>query len=73
MTMEAAIRVLAGAVVLLSLALYAVVGPWALLLAAFVALNLIQSSFTGFCPAEGMLRRLGVQRGGAACGTGERQ
>ena len=32
-----------------------------LILAGFVGLNLMQSSLTGFCPAESMLRRLGVQ------------
>jgi len=60
MTLEQAIRVLAGTFVLLSLALAQLVSPWWLLLAAFVGVNLIQSSFTGFCPAELMLKRLGV-------------
>jgi hypothetical protein len=43
-----------------SLILSQLVSPWWLLLAAFVSLNLIQSSFTGFCPAEEVLRRLGT-------------
>jgi len=58
-TIENAIRILAGSMILLSLALYAFVSPWGLLLTAFVALNLIQSAFTGFCPAETLLRRMG--------------
>jgi hypothetical protein len=36
-------------------------------LTAFVGFNLLQSAFTGFCPAERVLRRMGVGRGGAGC------
>lgn len=32
-----------------------------LLLTAFVGLNLLQSAFTGFCPAAILLRRLGLE------------
>ena len=60
MTLENAIRILAGSLVLTSLALARWVDPWWLLLAAFVGVNLIQSAFTGFCPAEIILKRLGV-------------
>lgn len=66
MTLENAIRVLAGTLVLTSLALAHWVDQWWLLLAAFVGLNLIQSAFTGFCPAEIILKKLGV---GARCST----
>lgn len=59
-SMENAIRVLAGSFVLASLALSQLVSPWFLLLAAFVGANLVQSAFTGICPAVGILRRLGV-------------
>jgi len=65
MTLENAIRVLAGTLVLTSLALAHWVNPVWLGLAAFVGLNLIQSAFTGFCPAEIILKRFGV--GGACC------
>jgi hypothetical protein len=65
MKMENIIRVLAGTMVLLSLALAHWVSPYWLFLALFVALNLIQSAFTGFCPAEMVLRKLGV--GGNCC------
>ena len=65
MTLENAIRILAGTLVLTSLALALRVNEWWLLLAAFVGLNLIQSAFTGFCPAEIILKRFGV--GGARC------
>lgn len=72
MKLENAIRILAGSLVLLSLALAQLVSPWWLLLAAFVGVNLIQSAFTGFCPAENLLRKLGVGRGEtvSCCGTG---
>ncbi len=60
MKLENAIRILAGSMVLLSLALAHWVDPRWLWLAVFVGCNLIQSAFTGFCPAENVLRRLGV-------------
>lgn len=68
MRMENAIRIMAGCMVLLSLALaHWVDGRW-LWLTAFVGVNLIQSAFTGFCPAEMVLERLGVGRkGGRSC------
>lgn len=55
MTTERRVRVLAGSLVAISLVLGYVVHPAWLLLAAFVAVNLIQSAFTGFCPAEKFL------------------
>ncbi|MHB8519467.1 MAG: YgaP family membrane protein [Limisphaerales bacterium] len=61
MKTENAIRVLAGTLVLTSLSLaHWANNDWWLLLAVFVSLNLIQSAFTGFCPAENVLRKLGV-------------
>jgi DUF2892 family protein len=60
--MERAIRVIAGSFVLVSLVLAQLVNPWWLLLAGFVGANLVQSAFTGFCPAELLLRRLGICR-----------
>lgn len=65
MTIERAIRLLAGCMVLLSLALAWLVHPWFLGLTAFVGLNLVQSSFTGFCPPEWLFRRLGLREGSA--------
>ncbi len=61
MTIERAVRLLAGAILLTSLALFLLVGAPALWLALFVGLNLTQSAFTGFCPAESIFRRLGVR------------
>mgnify|MGYP001256708555 CR=1 FL=1 len=67
MKMENAIRILAGSMVLLSLALAHFVSQYWLLLAAFVGVNLIQSALTGFCPAEKILAKLGVGKGGKSC------
>jgi Protein of unknown function (DUF2892) len=66
MTTERMIRIVAGAFVLLSLALGVEASPiflskHALWLAAFVGANLFQSGFTSFCPLESILRRLGVK------------
>ena len=66
MTIESIIRLLAGSLILMSLALSQFVSPWWLVLAAFVGLNLAQSALSGFCPAEMILKRLGV--GGSCCG-----
>jgi hypothetical protein len=62
MTLENSIRLLAGTLVLVSLALYYFVSPYWLLLTAFVGLNLVQSSFTKFCPAEIVFRKLFFSR-----------
>lgn len=58
MTLENSIRLLAGTFVLMSLLLAQVHSPYWLLFTTFVGLNLVQSSFTGFCPAEKILKRL---------------
>lgn len=60
MTTERAVRLLAGTLVTISLILGYFVSPAWLLLGAFVGLNLMQSAFTGICPAEKILRRLGT-------------
>lgn len=67
MTLEGAVRILAGSLVLLGALLSWLVNPWWLLLDVFVGLNLLQSAFTGVCPAETLFRRLGV---GTATGRG---
>lgn len=59
MKSDAFIRVLAGLMILLSVAVAHFVGPWWLLLTCFVGVNLIQSAFTGFCPPEWLAHRLG--------------
>ena len=58
MNVEPLIRRLAGTLVLVSVLVAVLVSPWWLLIATFVGLNLLQSSFTGFCPAERVLVRV---------------
>lgn len=60
MSREHAVWALAGTMILLSQALAHWVSPWWHLLAVFVGVNLIQSAFTGFCPAEKIFARLGL-------------
>ena len=70
MSIERIIRIFAGAVVLLSLALGAQASPlfhsanW-LWLTAFVGANLFQSGITRFCPLEIFLRKAGVKSAAA--------
>ena len=63
MNLDRAIFAFAGVMILLSVALVYFVSPWWLLLTAFVGLNLLQSSITGFCPAAGVFRKLGLSSG----------
>ena len=65
MTIDRAVMAFAGVMVLVSMALAHFVSPWWFLLTAFVGLNLIQASFTGFCPAAIAFKRLGVKAGQA--------
>jgi hypothetical protein len=55
----------AGSMVLVSLLLAHYHSPYWLWLAAFVGANLLQSSFTGFCPLAIILKRFGVKPGQA--------
>jgi hypothetical protein len=63
MTLDKAVLAFAGFMVLLSLALAQFVSPWWFLLTAFAGLNMIQASFTGFCPAAFVFKKLGVKSG----------
>ncbi|EHG1329212.1 DUF2892 domain-containing protein, partial [Vibrio vulnificus] len=54
-------RILAGSMVLLSLVLTQYVHENFVWLTVFVGLNLIQSAFTGFCPAVFFLKKLGLK------------
>ena len=65
MTIDRAVMAFAGFMVLLSLALGWYVSPYWYLLNAFVGLNLIQASFTRFCPAAMIFKLLGVKSGTA--------
>lgn len=63
MTLDRTILAFAGAMILLSVALTVAVSPHFVWLTVFVGANLIQSAFTGFCPAASVLRRFGVKPG----------
>ncbi|MEN9842108.1 MAG: hypothetical protein RL376_1908 [Verrucomicrobiota bacterium] len=66
MSSDSFIRILAGGMILLSLALAHWVDERWLFFTAFIALNLIQSAFTGFCPPEWLAYKLGwVKRAGS--------
>ncbi|MCE1181937.1 MAG: DUF2892 domain-containing protein [Rhodocyclales bacterium] len=72
MTSERIIRIMAGFFVMLSLALGyhgspIFVSEWFLAFTAFVGFNLFQSGFTGFCPPELLLKKLGVKSDGGSC------
>jgi len=61
MTVERYLRLIAGAFVLVTLALGHWVHPNWYWFTAFVGLNLFQSAFTNWCPMMSILRSLGVQ------------
>lgn len=65
MTLDSAVFRFAGVVVLASLALAHWVHPAWAWLTAFAGLNMFQASFTGFCPAAAIFKRLGVRPGSA--------
>jgi hypothetical protein len=65
MTLDRSVLAFAGCMVLLSVALTAWVSPYFVWLTVFIGLNLLQSAFTGFCPAAVAFRRLGVKPGTA--------
>jgi len=60
MTVERYLRLIAGAVVMVSVALAWLISPLWLILTAFVGLNLLQSAFTNWCPMMTILRIAGV-------------
>ena len=65
MNVDRAVLVFAGSVILVSLALGTFISPYWYLLTAFAGFNMIQSAFTGFCPAAIIFRYLGLTPGNA--------
>lgn len=65
MSLDRSVLAFAGVMVLLSVALTVWVSPLFVWLTVFIGLNLLQSAFTGFCPAAMAFRRLGVKPGTA--------
>ena len=60
MHVEKMLRLIAGAFILISLALGYLVSGWFYLFTAFVGLNLFQSGISGWCPMMTILRRAGI-------------
>jgi glucan phosphoethanolaminetransferase (alkaline phosphatase superfamily) len=63
MNLDRAVMRFAGVMILISAALVYFVSIWGLLLTAFVGLNLLQTSFTGFCPVASLFRKFGITSG----------
>jgi DUF2892 family protein len=61
MTLEAMLRLIAGAFVTASVVLGVLVSRYFFLFTAFVGLNLVQSAFSGWCPMMAFLRRAGFR------------
>lgn len=66
MNLDRAVMAFAGVMILISVCLVYFASPWWLLLTTFVGLNLLQASFTGFCPAAIAFKKLGIAGGGCA-------
>jgi len=62
MSVERGVAAFAGFMVLLSVLLTYYVHPYFVWLTVFVGANLLQQSFTGFCPAAMVMRKLGMKR-----------
>ncbi|WP_415184591.1 DUF2892 domain-containing protein [Phaeovulum sp.] len=63
MNIDNAMFAFAGIMILLSVALTAFVSPYFMWFTAFIGANLLQSSFTGFCPAARIFRLFGLKGG----------
>ncbi len=63
MTVDRYLRMIAGAFVVLSLALGYWVNPYFYFFTGFVGLNLFQSAFTNWCPMMTILRGMGIREG----------
>ena len=61
MTLDEALRAIAGFMIVLSLALGTWVHPGFYLLTLFVGLNLLQSAFTKWCPMMSLLEKAGLE------------
>lgn len=63
MTVDRAVLAFAGTLILVSLGLAQLVSPLWLWFTAFIGANMLQSAFTGFCPAAILFRKLGARPG----------
>lgn len=65
MSLDRSVLAFAGFMVLLSVGLTLWVSPLFIWFTVFVGLNMLQSAFTGFCPAAALFRKLGIKPGTA--------
>ena len=65
MNIDRAVFAFAGVMILISVALTHFVSPWFVLFTVFIGLNLLQSAFSGFCPAAIVFKKLGFSSGSA--------
>jgi len=65
MNIDRAVLAFAGTMILISVAIVYFISPWGLALTAFVGVNLLQSSFSGFCPAAKIFAMMGFKVGNA--------
>lgn len=63
MNLDRAVLAFAGIVVLTGAVLSVTVNPWWIALTIFAGLNMLQASFTGFCPAAMIFAKMGVKEG----------
>jgi len=63
MSIDRVVMAFAGIMIAISVVLAHYVSGWWLLLTLFVGLNLLQASFSGFCPLAILLRKLGFRPG----------
>lgn len=63
MTLDRAVLAFAGVMILLSVVLTAYVSPLWMWFTVFIGLNLLQSAFTGKCPAAWVFSKFGVKSG----------
>jgi hypothetical protein len=63
MSIDRIVMAFAGSVVLISILLAVSFSLYWLILTAFVGANLLQASFTGFCPLAILLKKMGVKTG----------
>lgn len=61
MTIEKALCIMAGIMILISVVLTHFVSPWWILLTIFIGVNLLQSGFSNWCPAISLLRAMGLR------------
>ncbi|MCB1417853.1 MAG: DUF2892 domain-containing protein [Notoacmeibacter sp.] len=63
MTLDRSVLAFAGIMVLLSVVLTVYVSPLFMWFTVFIGVNMLQSAFTGFCPAAAIFKKFGIKPG----------